>query len=78
VTPAPRVSCSFRCESVARDADDLYRIAGQILDLDGVEKTTTGLVMRASWTTGSVRCWSSADPSRLNETAGPAHGAGLG
>ena len=31
---------------VARDADDLYRIAGQILDIDGVEKTTTGLVMR--------------------------------
>lgn len=31
---------------VARDADDLYRIAGRILDVDGVEKTTTGLVMR--------------------------------
>lgn len=31
---------------VARDADDLYRIAGQILDIDGVEKTTTSLVMR--------------------------------
>ncbi|MGW4339234.1 Lrp/AsnC family transcriptional regulator [Rhodococcus koreensis] len=31
---------------VARDADDLYRIAGQILDVDGVEKTTTALVMR--------------------------------
>lgn len=31
---------------VARDADDLYRIAGQILDIDGVEKTTTGLAMR--------------------------------
>jgi DNA-binding Lrp family transcriptional regulator len=31
---------------VARDADDLYRIAGLILDIDGVEKTTTGLVMR--------------------------------
>lgn len=31
---------------VARDADDLYRVAGQILDIDGVEKTTTGLVMR--------------------------------
>ncbi|MFW0149621.1 Lrp/AsnC family transcriptional regulator [Mycobacterium sp. smrl_JER01] len=31
---------------VARDADDLYRVAGQILDVDGVEKTTTGLVMR--------------------------------
>lgn len=30
----------------ARDADDLYRIAGLILDVDGVEKTTTGLVMR--------------------------------
>ena len=27
-------------------ADDLYRIAGLILDIDGVEKTTTGLVMR--------------------------------
>ena len=31
---------------VARDADDLYRVAGQILDIDGVERTTTGLVMR--------------------------------
>jgi DNA-binding Lrp family transcriptional regulator len=31
---------------VARDADDLYRIAGQILDIDGVEKSTTGLAMR--------------------------------
>ncbi|MGY4709645.1 Lrp/AsnC family transcriptional regulator [Mycolicibacterium sp. CBM1] len=31
---------------VARDADDLYRLAGRILDIDGVEKTTTGLVMR--------------------------------
>lgn len=31
---------------VAREADDLYRIAGQILNIDGVEKTTTSLVMR--------------------------------
>ena len=31
---------------VARNAEDLYRVAGQILDIDGVEKTTTGLVMR--------------------------------
>ncbi len=31
----------------ARNADDLYRIAGLILDIDGVEKTTTGLVMRS-------------------------------
>lgn len=31
---------------VARDADDLYRIAGHVLDIDGVEKTTTALVMR--------------------------------
>lgn len=31
---------------VARDADDLYRIAGRILDIDGVEQTTTALVMR--------------------------------
>lgn len=31
---------------VGRDADDLYRIAGRILDIDGVEKTTTALVMR--------------------------------
>jgi DNA-binding Lrp family transcriptional regulator len=31
---------------VARDADDLYRIAGQILDIDGVERTRTSLVMR--------------------------------
>lgn len=32
---------------VARDADDLYRIAGRILDIDGVRRTTTGLVMGA-------------------------------
>jgi DNA-binding Lrp family transcriptional regulator len=31
---------------VARDADDLYRIAGRILDIDGVEQTNTSLVMR--------------------------------
>ena len=30
---------------VARDADDLYRIAGQILAIDGVKRTNTGLVM---------------------------------
>lgn len=31
---------------VARDADDLYRVAGQILGIPGVKRTTTGLVMR--------------------------------
>ena len=31
---------------VARDADDLYRIAEGILDIDGVERTKTSLVMR--------------------------------
>jgi DNA-binding Lrp family transcriptional regulator len=31
---------------VARDADDLYRIAGQILGVKGIKRTTTGLVMR--------------------------------
>lgn len=31
---------------VARDADDLYRIAGQILKIPGVERTTMSLVMR--------------------------------
>ncbi len=31
---------------VARDADDLYRVAGRILHVDGVKRTTTGLVMR--------------------------------
>ncbi|MFI5959179.1 Lrp/AsnC family transcriptional regulator [Cryptosporangium sp. NPDC051539] len=30
----------------ARDADDLYRIAGQILATSGVERTETALVMR--------------------------------
>jgi DNA-binding Lrp family transcriptional regulator len=30
----------------ARDADDLYRIAGQLLATEGVERTTTSLVMR--------------------------------
>ena len=33
-------------EVVARDADDLYRIAGQILDIRGVRRTRTSLVMR--------------------------------
>jgi DNA-binding Lrp family transcriptional regulator len=31
---------------VARDADDLYRIAGQVLEIDGIDRTTTALVMR--------------------------------
>ncbi|MBI3215000.1 MAG: Lrp/AsnC family transcriptional regulator [Mycobacterium sp.] len=31
---------------VARDADDLYRIAGRILDVPGVQRTNTSLVMR--------------------------------
>lgn len=31
---------------VATDADDLYRVAGQILDIPGVERTNTALVMR--------------------------------
>ncbi len=31
---------------VAADADDLYRIAGQILAISGIERTSTALVMR--------------------------------
>jgi DNA-binding Lrp family transcriptional regulator len=31
---------------VARDGDDLYRISGQLLATDGVERTSTSLVMR--------------------------------
>lgn len=31
---------------VAREAGDLYRVAGRMLDIDGVEQTTTALVMR--------------------------------
>lgn len=31
---------------VARDADDLYRVAGQILSTNGVERTETSLAMR--------------------------------
>ncbi len=31
---------------VAREADDLYRVAGRILDIDGVEQTNTSLVIR--------------------------------
>jgi DNA-binding Lrp family transcriptional regulator len=31
---------------VARDADYLYRVAGALLAIDGVERTTTSLVMR--------------------------------
>ncbi len=34
------------CHVVARDADDLYRISGQLLGTDGVERTSTSLVMR--------------------------------
>lgn len=30
---------------VARDADDLYRVAGLILSINGVKRTTTALVM---------------------------------
>ena len=30
----------------AADADDLYRIAGQVLEIPGVERTNTALVMR--------------------------------
>ncbi|MCV7177064.1 Lrp/AsnC family transcriptional regulator [Mycolicibacterium sphagni] len=38
--------CDLLIHVVARDADDLYRMAGQILDIEGIEKTTTALVMR--------------------------------
>jgi hypothetical protein len=31
---------------VARDADDLYRVTAHILDIDGVEETSTGLETR--------------------------------
>lgn len=31
---------------VARSAEDLYRVAGQVLAINGVERTSTGLVMR--------------------------------
>ncbi|MFH8802109.1 Lrp/AsnC family transcriptional regulator [Streptomyces sp. NPDC017936] len=31
---------------VAADAEDLYRVAGHILDVPGVERTSTALVMR--------------------------------
>jgi DNA-binding Lrp family transcriptional regulator len=33
-------------QCVAQDADELYRIAGRLLAIDGVERTTTSLVMR--------------------------------
>lgn len=33
-------------EVAARDDNDLYRIAGLVLDIEGVKRTTTGLVMR--------------------------------
>ncbi|WP_197383377.1 Lrp/AsnC family transcriptional regulator [Mycolicibacterium mengxianglii] len=39
-------SVDLQVHVVARDADDLYRIAGRILDIDGVEQTNTSLVMR--------------------------------
>lgn len=31
---------------VARDADDLYRVAGRVLAIEGVERSETSLVMR--------------------------------
>jgi DNA-binding Lrp family transcriptional regulator len=31
---------------VARDAEDLYRVAGRILEVDGVTRTETSLIMR--------------------------------
>jgi len=40
-------------EVVARDADDLYRIAGRILDIRGVRRTRTSLVMRGLSTTAA-------------------------
>jgi len=40
-------------EVVARDADDLYRIAGRILDIRGVRRTRTSLVMRGFSTIAS-------------------------
>jgi DNA-binding Lrp family transcriptional regulator len=39
-------SVDLQIHVVAVDADDLYRIAGRILDIDGVEQTTTALTMR--------------------------------
>lgn len=36
----------LQVQVVARDADDLYRIAGRLLSIEGVERTTTSLVMR--------------------------------
>lgn len=34
-------------EVVARDADDLYRIVGTMLGIEGVKRTSTALVMRS-------------------------------
>lgn len=39
-------SVDLMIQVVARDADDLYRIAGRILAIAGVERTNTALVMR--------------------------------
>lgn len=41
-------AADFLIHVVARDSDDLYRIAGRILAIDGVKRTTTGLVMNTS------------------------------
>ncbi|MGA9512572.1 MAG: Lrp/AsnC ligand binding domain-containing protein [Pseudolabrys sp.] len=40
-------------EVVAREADDLYRVAGRILDIRGVRRIRTSLVMRGFSTTAS-------------------------
>jgi len=36
-------------EVLAREADDLYRIAGRILDIRGVRRIRTSLVMRGAF-----------------------------
>jgi DNA-binding Lrp family transcriptional regulator len=39
-------SIDLLVQVVARDADDLYRVAGHILSIQGVQRTNTALVMR--------------------------------
>ena len=49
---------------VARDTDDLYRVAGAVLDIPGVVRTETGLVMRELLPYRTAQLLGEAVPSR--------------
>lgn len=63
-------SIDLSVKIVARDTDDLYRLAGQILEIPGVERTNMSLVMRES--SGSARCHCSGRSSATDGRPGSA------